>query len=80
MFALPCHVLGNVDGGLRIRKQHPIPVLFESPMGPSNGIVFAVVGRVVGKPAGHTVLICEVHGPLDELGYVCCCFRDHCPG
>ena len=36
-------------------------------MGPFDGVVLAVVRRVVGKPDAHPVLVCEVHGPLDEL-------------
>ena len=67
MFALPCHVLGNPDGGFYICEQHPIPILFESSMGPFDWVVLAVVRRVICEADAHPVLVCELDRPLDEL-------------
>jgi len=67
MSAFPCHVLSDLDGGLRVREQHAIPVLLQSTVSPFYGVVFAVVRRIVGKPDAHSVVVNEVQGSFDEL-------------
>lgn len=36
-------------------------------MGPFNGVVFAVVRRIVRQRDAHPMLVSEVHGSFDEL-------------
>ena len=36
-------------------------------MGPLNGVVFAVVRRIVREPDEHSMVVCEIQGSFDEL-------------
>jgi len=36
-------------------------------MGPFDGVVFAVVRRIVGEADGYPTLVCKVYGSFDEL-------------
>jgi hypothetical protein len=75
MFAFPGHVLGNSDGGFGIREQHPIPILFESSVGPFHGVVLAVIRCIVGKLYCHLMPVCEFHRPFDKLRAPAVVFR-----
>jgi hypothetical protein len=67
MFAFPSHVFGNLDCGLGIGEQRAIPILFQGSMGPFNGVVFAVVGRIASEPDVHPMLVGEIYGSFDKL-------------
>jgi hypothetical protein len=68
MLVLPCHVLGNFDGGFHVHEQHAVPVLFEGSVRPFDGVVFAMVRGMVSKPEAYSALVCEVDGSFDEPG------------
>jgi hypothetical protein len=64
----PCHTLCPSQHRLLILQLRTIPMLFQNAPTPFNGIVFAVIGRVVEQLNGLANPVRKRHHPLEKLG------------
>ena len=67
MDAFPRHTLGPFQHGLDIDQLRPIPVQFQNTPTPFNGIVFAVIGRVIQQMDGFANLVGKLHHAVQKL-------------
>ena len=75
MDALPGHALGPLQHGLDIDELCAVPMLFENPPTALNGVVFAVVRRIVQELNRASDGVGEGHQTCQELGAVPMAFR-----
>ena len=67
MLFIPGHRLREVQYGFDGVEQAAIPVILQDTPGPFNGVVLAVIRRIVSELNRHLKLIGEVGKPLHEL-------------
>lgn len=69
------HVLSKAQHRVTRVKQSAIPVLFQHTPDPFNGVVFAVIGRIICQIHRHLKTINEGSQPLHELRATAVIFR-----
>ncbi len=67
MLSIPSHRLGKVQYGLDGVEQAAVPVILQNTPGALNGVVLAVIRRIVSKLNRHLELINKVGKSFHEL-------------
>ena len=73
MLAMPGHGLGKPQGGRDALQQDAVPA-------PFDGIILAVIRRIVGQADGQLLPLAERHDALEELGSPGCGSPVRCLG